>query len=83
MPASDLLRLTMARRRKPVLVFTSADARTTSERLDAEISKRTDQAMLALEPVFQQLIRLQLRHPELVPSVSSFIEWLPEHREKG
>ena len=73
----------MARPRKPVLVFTSTDTRSTSERLDAEVSKRTDEAMLALEPVFQQLIRLQLRHPELVPDIGAFIDWLPEHRAKG
>jgi hypothetical protein len=58
-------------------------ARTTSERLDAEVSQRTEEAMLALEPVFQQLIRLQLRHPELVPDIGAFIDWLPAHREEG
>jgi len=73
----------MARRQKPVLVFTSADTRSRSERLDAEVSKRTDEAMLALEPVFQQLIRLQLRHPDMVSNISAFIDWLPQHREKG
>jgi hypothetical protein len=36
---------------------------------------------MSIQAVFQQLIRLQLRHAELVPNISAFIDWLPEHRE--